>query len=94
MQQSEIPNQLAANKVFLQGTDKAGRGVMVVLAARHDAWYGNPEEVLRMMCYGLDAVVWSKDAYSTIFFTTAGGKYSDIQDSVHHVHLMRKNVNA
>lgn len=77
--QSTIPNQLAANKVFLQGTDKEGRGLMIVLAARHDAWYASADEVLRMMCYGLDAVVRPKDTSSLIFFITIGINFNELK---------------
>lgn len=32
---SEIPNNLAHNKLFMQGYDKTGRPIVVVFAARH-----------------------------------------------------------
>ena len=33
--QEEIKHEMEANKVFIQGLDKKGRAVMVLLAARH-----------------------------------------------------------
>ncbi|KAF2311628.1 hypothetical protein GH714_025352 [Hevea brasiliensis] len=32
---SEVPNEIAQNKMFLQGTDKKGRPITVVLGRRH-----------------------------------------------------------
>lgn len=32
---SEVPNQIAQNKMFLQGSDKKGRPIAVVLGNRH-----------------------------------------------------------
>lgn len=57
LMQSEIPKEIAANKLFLQGTDKSGRGLSIMLAGKHDAWYADRNEVLRMLCYSFDAQV-------------------------------------
>jgi hypothetical protein len=45
---SEVPNEIAQNKMFLQGLDKKGRPIMVVLAARHFQNKGGIEEFKRM----------------------------------------------
>lgn len=55
--QSELPLELGAEKIFLQGTDRAGRGLAIVLVAKHDAWNADRDEVLRSMCYIFDAQV-------------------------------------
>lgn len=52
--EDEIPNELAVNKVFLQGCDKQGRPVMIVVAARHDMGTRRLEETNRLIVYALD----------------------------------------
>lgn len=44
---SEIPNQIAHNKVFMQGTDKRGCPVAVIFGARHFPCKGNRDEFKR-----------------------------------------------
>ena len=44
---SEIPNELAQNKLFVQGHDKAGRPIMLVFAARHKPASTTVEEIKR-----------------------------------------------
>lgn len=59
IQPSEIPNELAQNKLFLQGLDKKGRPISIVLGARHKPNKSLDEfkrMLLLLMCYG---VVWS-----------------------------------
>ncbi|TXG54468.1 hypothetical protein EZV62_019724 [Acer yangbiense] len=51
---SEIPNEIAQNKVFLQGFDKKGRPIGVVFGARHFQNKQNPEEFKRFAVYVLD----------------------------------------
>ena len=46
---SEIPNELAQNKLFMQGQDKKGRPITVVYGARHKPYKGNLEEFKRMI---------------------------------------------
>uniref|UniRef100_A0A2K2B811 CRAL-TRIO domain-containing protein n=1 Tax=Populus trichocarpa TaxID=3694 RepID=A0A2K2B811_POPTR len=41
---SEIPNELAQNKFFMQGADKQNRPVVVVFGARHKPYKGSFEE--------------------------------------------------
>ncbi|XP_059443417.1 uncharacterized protein LOC132175475 [Corylus avellana] len=53
---SEVPNEIAQNKMFLQGLDKKGRPIMVVLGARHFQNKGGIEEFKRFVVYGLDKV--------------------------------------
>lgn len=45
---SEVPNEIAQNKMFLQGFDKEGRPIMVVRGARHFQNKGGIEEFKRM----------------------------------------------
>ncbi|PIA32848.1 hypothetical protein AQUCO_04300048v1 [Aquilegia coerulea] len=54
--ESEIPNELAQKKVFLQGHDKEGRPVEVVFGAKHfpNKAKGGPEEFKRFVVYVLE----------------------------------------
>lgn len=45
---SEIPNDLAHDKLFMQGHDKAGRPIVLVFAARHKPASTTVEEFKRM----------------------------------------------
>ncbi|KAI9152971.1 hypothetical protein LWI28_003824 [Acer negundo] len=51
---SEIPNEIAQNKMFLQGFDKKGQPIAVSFAARHFQNKRNPEEHKRFSVYLLD----------------------------------------
>ncbi|KAI3456346.1 hypothetical protein Pfo_013009 [Paulownia fortunei] len=51
---SEIPNDLAHNKLFMQGYDKTGRPIVVVLAARHKPT--TVEEFKRFVTFTLDKI--------------------------------------
>ncbi|GLU20819.1 hypothetical protein SLE2022_370000 [Rubroshorea leprosula] len=53
---SEVPNEMAQNKMFLQGGDKKGRPITVVLGARHFQNKGGVEEFKRFIVYGLDKI--------------------------------------
>ena len=55
--QSEIPNELACEKVSLLGCDSQGRAVVLFLARKHNAWTRNLEELERLVCYVLDAAI-------------------------------------
>ena len=46
---SEIPNEIAQNKMFLQGFDKKGQPIAVSFGARHFQNKRNPEESKRML---------------------------------------------
>lgn len=46
--------ELAAQKCFLQGPDKHGRGVIILKASRHSKTKRNLEETKRLICYALD----------------------------------------
>ncbi len=52
-----MKNELEAKKVFLQGHDKVGRSIGVILACKHDAYKRNYEEFKRKypdyLCLGL-----------------------------------------
>ncbi|GLT83899.1 hypothetical protein SLE2022_021630 [Rubroshorea leprosula] len=52
--ESEIPNEIAQNKMFLQGSDKKGRPITVVLGARH--FQNKVEDFKRFVVYGLDKI--------------------------------------
>jgi hypothetical protein len=51
---SEVPNEIAQNKMFLQGLDKEGRPIVVVLGARHFQNKGGIEEFKRMFFFPLN----------------------------------------
>ncbi|KAK4846240.1 hypothetical protein QYF36_014775 [Acer negundo] len=51
---SEVPNEIAQNKMFLQGFDKKGRPIGVAFGARHFQNKQNPEEFKRFAVYLLD----------------------------------------
>ncbi|KAG2702871.1 hypothetical protein I3760_06G110800 [Carya illinoinensis] len=51
---SEIPNELAHNKMFMQGLDKNGRPIVVVFGGRHKQ--NNIEEFKRFVVYTLDKI--------------------------------------
>lgn len=55
--ESEVANELAANKLFLQGLDKKGRAVIVVLARNHSAWTRDISELERVSVYCIDALL-------------------------------------
>lgn len=52
--EADISNELAANKVFLQGHDHQGHAVVVVMARRHDGSARELAETERLICYTLD----------------------------------------
>ncbi|CAA2948244.1 phosphatidylinositol transfer protein 3-like [Olea europaea var. sylvestris] len=49
---SEVPNELAQNKMFMQGTDKKGCPIAVVFGAKHFATEG--DEFKRFLVFALD----------------------------------------
>ncbi|KAK9277103.1 hypothetical protein L1049_006642 [Liquidambar formosana] len=51
---SEIPNELAHNKFFMQGLDKNGRPITVVFGARHK--HTSLDEFKRFVVYTLDKI--------------------------------------
>lgn len=53
---SEIPNELAQNKLFMQGFDKQNRPIVVVFGARHKPYKGSLEEFKRFVAYTLDRI--------------------------------------
>ncbi|PWA84566.1 sec14p-like phosphatidylinositol transfer family protein [Artemisia annua] len=54
---SEIPNELAQNKLFMQGTDKSGRLITVVFGARHyPNKIGGLEEFKRYVVFTLERI--------------------------------------
>ncbi|KAK9808942.1 hypothetical protein WJX72_006723 [[Myrmecia] bisecta] len=54
---AEVERELASQKSFLQGTDKHGRPVIVMLAKRHLRAVRDVEETKRFICYVLDATI-------------------------------------
>lgn len=48
---SEVPNQIAQNKLFSQGSDKRGRPIAVLLGARHFQVKGGLKEFKRMFLH-------------------------------------------
>ncbi|KAL6177715.1 hypothetical protein ACLB2K_049239 [Fragaria x ananassa] len=51
---SEVPNQIAQNKLFSQGSDKRGRPIAVLLGARHFQVKGGLKEFKRYVVYAFD----------------------------------------
>ncbi|CAH8336706.1 unnamed protein product [Eruca vesicaria subsp. sativa] len=54
--ESEIANDLSHKKVCMQGHDKKGRPILVILGNRHNPSKGNPEEFKRFVVYSLDKI--------------------------------------
>ncbi|XP_057970306.1 CRAL-TRIO domain-containing protein YKL091C-like isoform X2 [Malania oleifera] len=52
--ESQIPNQLSQNKMFLQGSDKKGRPITVIFGARH--FPSALDEFKRFVVYALDII--------------------------------------
>ncbi|KAI3455207.1 hypothetical protein Pfo_011870 [Paulownia fortunei] len=52
--ESEIPNQIAQNKMFMQGRDKQGRPIAVVFGSRHFPSKGGVDEFRRFLVFALD----------------------------------------
>ncbi|KAF5731006.1 hypothetical protein HS088_TW19G00609 [Tripterygium wilfordii] len=52
---TEVPNEIAQNKMFMQGLDKQGRPIAIVFGARHfQNKIGGADEFKRFVVYGLD----------------------------------------
>ncbi|XP_047959438.1 phosphatidylinositol transfer protein 3-like [Salvia hispanica] len=52
--ETEVPNEIGQNKMFLQGTDKKGRPISVVFGARHFSRKGGLDEFRRFLVFALD----------------------------------------
>lgn len=52
--ESEVPNEIAQNKMFLQGNDKQGRPISVVYGSRHFSRKGGLDEFKRFLVFALD----------------------------------------
>ncbi|KAK6147909.1 hypothetical protein DH2020_018821 [Rehmannia glutinosa] len=52
--ESEIPNEIAQNKMFMQGRDKQGRPIAVVFGSRHFVCKGGVDEFRRYLVFALD----------------------------------------
>ncbi len=55
--QAEVARELACEKAFLQGKDKQGRPLVVMVGRRHVRHKHSAEEVKRFMCYCLDTAI-------------------------------------
>ncbi|XAR50400.1 hypothetical protein NMG60_11004716 [Bertholletia excelsa] len=51
---SEVPNDIAQNKMFAQGLDKKGRPITVVFGRRHFQHKGGLDEFKRFVVFALD----------------------------------------
>ncbi|KAG6384487.1 hypothetical protein SASPL_155693 [Salvia splendens] len=71
--ESEVPNEFAQNKMFLQGTDKKGRPISLVFGSRHLPRKGGLEEFKRASCFFL---------LFNYSFLTCRGSISRIPDGV------------
>ncbi|KAL0342201.1 UNVERIFIED_CONTAM: hypothetical protein Scaly_1882700 [Sesamum calycinum] len=54
MSESEIRDEIAQKKMFMQGRDKQGRPIAVVFASRHFAAKGGVDEFRRFLVFALD----------------------------------------
>ncbi|XP_042500969.1 phosphatidylinositol transfer protein 3-like [Macadamia integrifolia] len=54
--ESEIQNHLSQNKLFMQGLDKKGRPIVLILAARHFPAKGGVDAFKRFAVYSLDRI--------------------------------------
>ncbi|KAK7399292.1 hypothetical protein VNO78_10473 [Psophocarpus tetragonolobus] len=59
---SDVPNQLAHDKVFVQGHDKIGRPILIVFGAKHFQSKNGLDEFKRFVVYVLDKVCASMPA--------------------------------
>lgn len=57
--QATVQNELASEKVFVQGCDMHGRPMFIVFAKQQEQ--GRPEETKRFICYTLDNVIATAD---------------------------------
>ena len=57
--QSEIPNELAQGKAFIQGRDRHGRALIIVQARHH--FHHNTVECERHIMYCIDAAIHMAD---------------------------------
>ncbi|OAY42572.1 phosphatidylinositol transfer protein 3 [Manihot esculenta] len=53
---SEIPNELAQNKLFMQGVDKKNHPIVVVFGAKHKPYKGHMEEFKRFVAFTLERI--------------------------------------
>ncbi|XP_059633419.1 uncharacterized protein LOC132276150 [Cornus florida] len=53
---SQISNQLADKKIFMQGVDKMERPIVVAFGSKHKPTKGNLEEIKRFAVYALDKI--------------------------------------
>ncbi|XP_059633412.1 uncharacterized protein LOC132276145 [Cornus florida] len=53
---SEISNELAQKKIFMQGLDKMGRPIVVAFGSQHKPSKGSLEEFKRFVAYTLDKI--------------------------------------
>lgn len=62
LMQSEVEEELAAEKVFLQGCDKFGRRILVLRVSKHSVSVRKIEQTMRNLCYSLDKAIALADA--------------------------------
>lgn len=55
--QKDITSELGAKKAYLQGTDKQGRAVSIIVGSKHSKTKRDLEETKRLICYSLDAAI-------------------------------------
>ncbi|XP_058002964.1 sec14 cytosolic factor isoform X1 [Hevea brasiliensis] len=53
---SEIPHELAQNKLFMQGVDKKNHPIVVLFGAKHKHYKGNLEEFKRCIVFTLERI--------------------------------------
>ena len=68
--QADIANELACEKVYVLGCDKAGRPLVLICAKKHNGWTRRLDELERFCCYLLDNAV----RCLTIVLCSKGGR--------------------
>ncbi|KAL9273745.1 Phosphatidylinositol transfer protein 3-like protein [Drosera capensis] len=86
---SQIPNQLAMNKMFMQGHDKQGRPIIVGLGARAKPVKGNEsvEEFKRFIVYCMEKVssrIPKGEDKFVVIVDMDGWGYSNLDMKAHH----------
>ena len=59
--QSEIKDELASGKCFLQGHDKFGRAILLLHVKKHSKSLRDLKQCMRFLCYCLDKAIASAD---------------------------------
>ncbi|KAH9329172.1 hypothetical protein KI387_001280, partial [Taxus chinensis] len=92
--ESQVSNELEKKKIFIQGLDKQGRPIGVILAARHYPFDRDLEEFKRLVVYGFDKICGSMPRGQEKFIIIAdlegwGYRNSDIRGSLISIEMLQ-----